>query len=303
MALYKGTNPVSLNGANGRDGINGSGNGSAAISSYNIILNAEEDSTGAHGYGPGGTHAVAGTANAVGGYECEAHGTANFCYGYGSDCSGMSGNVAMGYGNSVTGSTQGTFCEGYNNTTSGSQGAHVEGNSNNVVNIGRGGHVEGGFNKIVGGSVYASHIEGLRNVVQVSDGIHIEGLDHGRSSDSTDYPIMVNNQGVHIEGKGHQYCFVSSDGGHQGGKNISLLSQKPPVSPNQSGYGSDLIEAIGGANDTLGNGMVIRTMDVNGNVGIMGDLVFQYNGDYYSLGEILKEVLASGITINPIQLT
>lgn len=301
MGIYKGTQALSLNGANGRNGTDGAGGGSAAVASYNIILNAEETSTGAHGVGPDGGHTISGKANAVGGTTCEVYGEANLCYGKNNSCAGMEANSVLGYGNTVSSTNSGIHCEGYRNSVTGAQGAHVEGYGNEITNIGQGSHVEGYSNICVGGTTQGSHVEGKDNIFQSYNGMHIEGMNHGDKTYGAERPFTTSYQAIHVEGKGHKDCLLQTDGGHQGGVGLTSGSSKPPTSPNWAGANHSLIEAIGGYDDSgVGMGKAIRTMDSDGNMGITGDLVFAYNGAYYSLAEILKQVLASGITIQPI---
>lgn len=300
MGIYKGTQALSLNGANGANGVNGSGCGSAAVNNYNIVLNAEQESTGAHGMGPNPGHEVSGKGNAVGGITCEAHGQANICYGMNNNCSGQEGNSCFGYGNTVTSTNSGIHCEGYNNSVTGAQGGHIEGYGNEIVNIGQGGHVEGKNNICIGGSTQGNHVEGMESYFQSANGLHIEGMNHGDKTYGSEHPFTTAFQAIHVEGKGHRDCVVNTDGGHQGGVGLTSSSDKPPMSPNRTIGSNALIEAIGGNSGNNIYGKAVRTMDNDGNMGITGDLVFVYEGHYYSLGEILKQVLASGITIQPI---
>ena len=303
MGIYKGTQALSLNGANGANGLNGSGGGSAAVYDYNIILNAEQDSTGPHGVGPDTGHSVSGKGNAVGGTTCSVYGEANLVYGKNNNCAGQEANSCFGYGNTITSTNSGIHCEGYNNSVTGAQGAHVEGYANEITNIGQGSHVEGYSNICVGGTTQGTHVEGKDNIFQSYNGMHIEGMNHGDKTYGSEHPFTTSYQAIHLEGKGHRDCLLQTDGGHQGGVGLTSSSSKPAASNNASGSNHALIEAIGGYDDSgvyPSPGKAIRTMDNSGNMGITGDLVFVYNGAYYSLAEILKQVLASGVNIQPI---
>ena len=126
-------------------------------------------------------------------------------------------------------------------------------------------------------------------------------MNHGDNTYGAEHPLTTAYQAIHVEGKGHKDCVVDTDGGHQGGVGLTSSCSKPATSNNQAGSNHSLIEAIGGADSGYPSyGRAIRTMDSEGNMGITGDLVFVYNGAYYSLAEILKQVLASGITIQPL---
>ena len=218
-------------------------------------------------------------------------------------CAGSQANSCLGYGNTVSSSNSGIHCEGYGNTITGAQGGHVEGYGNEALNTGQGTHVEGYSNKCIGGSTQGNHVEGMEHFYQSANGLHIEGMNHGDSTVGSEHPFTTAYQAIHVEGKGHRDCVVNTDGGHQGGVGLTSGCIKPLESPNSSGSNHNLIEVIGGYDDSgiyPSPGKAIRTMDNSGNMGITGDLVFAYNGDYYSLAEILKTLLDAGINIQPI---
>ena len=299
MGLYKGTEPISLNGANGRDGRNGAdglSGGAAAVHYYNIALNTEVGGQG--GELPNGL-AVNGQCNTVGGERSECSGGANICYGYDNTCAGTQGNSVFGYGNELTGASQGNHVEGMWNNLDAAQGTHLEGYQNEAHGS-QGTHVEGYQNKLTSGSI-GVHVEGKENsIAGLGMGSHVGGYLNGYQ-DGVENPLTIINQGCTLTGKGHSYCLISHDGGYQGGVSLGQYADKPPVSPNKIGSTNDLIEVIGGEGAQSRDGKAIRTMDAWGNVGIAGDLVFNYNGNFYSLGDILAAVIASGITITPIQ--
>lgn len=158
MAIYKGTNAVALNGANGRngtDGANGLSSGCASVSHFNAIINTVEGDSWPEGSTQ--TNTVSGSYNVVGGRY--------------NQCLASEGNSVYGYENKLTHASQGCHTEGMWNWLKASQGAHMEGYSN-AVEGGLGCHIEGYGNKDVDAQYNVAPIR-LTN-----EGCHLEGFNH-----------------------------------------------------------------------------------------------------------------------------
>lgn len=253
----------------------------------------------------GGSCHAEGAGTAASGYQSHAEGGSTIASGdnshaEGSGCKAL-GNSSHAEGGGTTASGNFSHAEGSGGTTASGQGSHAEGNETTA--FGAGAHAEGYKTRAQGNRSHAegnesqtamgasdAHAEGV-STQATGPGAHAEGretISGGYYTHAEGYSTEAVGSASHAEG---YLTKALGSYSHAEGEGTIANCNNMHAGGSYNATAIDLLEAIGnGADDDHRSNA--RTLDVDGNEWLAGDLTVTVNGVEHTIASLIARIEA-----------